>query len=1004
MRFLVLGPLEVRLDGREVEVGGGKQRSLLALLLLHAGEVISSDRLIEALWEGQPPATAAKVVQGYVSQLRRRLGAETILTRGSGYVLHEVETDAGEFERLVENARGREPREAAKDLRRALALWRGRPFGDFEYESWAQPEIARLDELRLSAVEELLSAELQLGEAAKVVPELESLVAAYPLRERLRALLMLALYRSGRQADALEAFAVARRRLVDDLGVEPGRELRDLQRQILAHDPALDSSPRPLPVVLRRTPILLVLIGALLVAGAVAAGVIELTSGSSRQIGTRLAGTLGELDAATYHLVGHVALAGRPARLAADGQLLWTGGDESRTISAIDTRTGNMEKRVSLHALPSDIAVGLGSVWVLDGRTGMLMKVDPASGTVVERRRVVDPNPAYDESREAFDPLSLATGLGSIWLTNGSGALLRLDPRTLEAATIKLRQFVNGIAVGPAGVWAVSGPSAVAIELDSLGGLLTRVPIASRPGYESPFPLAVAEGAGSVWVLNANTGTVTRIDPVRRAVSATILIGIEHNPLRLTVGSGAVWIASGDGTLARIDPTSNAVRYISVGDRLKDVAVTPGRIWITAGGGLNSSVNAAAGQTATGVHPVSALCAPVYYEGRAAPQFLIASDFPLQAMGPTTLQMAQAIEFVLRRHHFRAGRYRIAYQYCDDSSTVPGGSSSAGCAANARAFSSDTSVIGVIGGFTSSCTAAEIPVLNRAPGGPLAIISPSASYVGLTHSGPGTAFGEPGRYYPTGIQNFVRLIATDDVQGAADALLAQQLHVRAVYTLDDGETYGQGLASDFEDAARKLGLRLVGSAAWNPAAHDYRAIGSRIRESGATAVFIAGLITNNGVKLIRALRGTLGPNVTLIASDGFADRRLVTGVGTEAEGVIVSVSLLTSPQLPPAGRRFLNAFTKSVGEKPFADYSVYAAEAARVILDAIARSTGTRASVTNSLLRTKLTNDLIGNIAFNRYGDVAHGAVTIYRVHRGKSTVMTVIRPQPALTANVGNP
>jgi len=297
MRFLVLGPLEVRLDGREVEVGGGKQRSLLALLLLHAGEVISSDRLIEALWEGQPPATAAKVVQGYVSQLRRRLGAETILTRGSGYVLREVETDAGEFERLVENARGQEPREAAKDLRRALALWRGRPFGDFEYESWAQPEIARLDELRLSAVEELLSAELQLGEAAKVVPELESLVAAYPLRERLRALLMLALYRSGRQADALEAFAVARRRLVDDLGVEPGRELRDLQRQILAHDPALDSSPRPLPVVLRRTPILLVLIGALLVAGAVAAGVIELTSGSSRQIGTRLAGTLGELDA-----------------------------------------------------------------------------------------------------------------------------------------------------------------------------------------------------------------------------------------------------------------------------------------------------------------------------------------------------------------------------------------------------------------------------------------------------------------------------------------------------------------------------------------------------------------------------------------------------------------------------------------------------------------------------------------------------------------------------------
>jgi branched-chain amino acid transport system substrate-binding protein len=880
-------------------------------------------------------------------------------------------------------------------------LWRGRPFSDFEYESWAQPEIARLAELRLSAVEELLAAELELGKAAKVVAELESLVAAHPLRERLQALLMLALYRSGRQADALEAFAAARRRLVDDLGVEPGRELHDLQRQILAQDPALDASPRPVPVVLRRTPILLVVIGALLVAVAVAAAALELTSGPSRRVGTLLAGPLGELDAETYHVVRQVAQTGRPVRIAVDGQLLWVGGDESRTLSAIDTRTGDRQVVVSLHGFPSDIAVGLGSVWVLDGRTGTLMRVDPAHGAVVARRRVIDPNPAYDDSREALDPLSLATGLGSVWLTDGySGALLRLDPRTLSATTIDLHRFVNGVAVGPDGVWAISGPSAAAIELDSRGRLLARVPIASRPGYESPFPLAVDEGGGSVWVLNANTATVTRIDPVRRAVSATIPIGIEHNPLRLAVGSGAVWIANGDGTLARIDPTTNAVHYVAVGRRLKDVAVTPGRIWITAGSALDRSVNTTATPTTTGVRAVSALCAPIYYEGPGAPQFVIASDFPLQAMGPTTLQMTQAIEFVLRRHHFRAGPYSIAYQYCDDTSAAPGGNSVAKCAANARAYSNDASVIGVIGGFTSSCTAAEIPILNRAPGGPVAIISPSASYVGLTHSGPGTAFGEPGRYYPTGIQNFVRLIATDDVQGAADALLAQQLHTRAVYILNDGETYGQGLASDFEDAARKLGVRLVGSTSWNPAAHDYRTLANRIRDSGATAVFIAGLITNNGVTLIRALRRTLGAKVTLIASDGFADHRLITGVRAGAEGVIVSVSVLTTPQLPSPGRRFVNAFTKAVGQKPYADYSVYAAEAAKVLLDAIARSTGTRSSVTNSLLRTKLTNDLIGDIAFNRYGDVTRGAVTMYRMLRGKPTVMTVIRPEQALTAD----
>src|SRR2546428_7333336 len=240
MRVGVLGPVEVWEDGRELALGSGRQRALFVLLSLHAGEVVSKDRLIDGLWGERPPASAAKVLQGYVSQLRRALPPGTIVTRASGYLLRGGETDAAEFERLAERARGERPEEAAATLREALALWRGGALSEVEYEAWAQGEIGRLEELRLVALEERIEADLRLGEAARVVPELETIVAEHPLRERLRAQLMLALYRAGRQTEALEAFADARRRLVDELGIEPGKPLRELHQAILRQDPSLD--------------------------------------------------------------------------------------------------------------------------------------------------------------------------------------------------------------------------------------------------------------------------------------------------------------------------------------------------------------------------------------------------------------------------------------------------------------------------------------------------------------------------------------------------------------------------------------------------------------------------------------------------------------------------------------------------------------------------------------------------------------------------------------------
>jgi DNA-binding SARP family transcriptional activator len=254
MEFLILGPLEAIDGGRKLPLGGAKQRALLAQLLLHANEVVSSDRLIDQLWGEAGSTDGAKSLSVAMARLRKALAAGqssgegdgVLITRPPGYELRLArgQLDLHRFERLVADARAAaEPAAAAAKLRDALGLWRGPPLADLAYESFCQAEIARLDELRLAALEDRLRADLELGRHADLVGELESLVAEHPLRERLRELLMLALYRSGRQAEALDAYQAARATLTVELGIEPGRELRELQRAVLSQDPALDLKP-----------------------------------------------------------------------------------------------------------------------------------------------------------------------------------------------------------------------------------------------------------------------------------------------------------------------------------------------------------------------------------------------------------------------------------------------------------------------------------------------------------------------------------------------------------------------------------------------------------------------------------------------------------------------------------------------------------------------------------------------------------------------------------------
>jgi DNA-binding SARP family transcriptional activator len=252
--FRVLGPLEVRRGGELLALPAPKQRALLGLLLLHANEPLSPDELIDELWGEQPPPTARASLRNHVHALRRLLGAETLEHRPAGYVLHVEpgELDLDRFERFVAEARHAEPRERAAKLRTALALWRGAPLVEFPSEPFAQHEIARLEEERLTTLEDRIDVELELGEHAKLVPELESLVERYPLRERIWGQLMLALYRAGRQADALAAYRRAHQMFRGELGIQPGIGLRELERAILAQDAALDDPAHRLGSTLER--------------------------------------------------------------------------------------------------------------------------------------------------------------------------------------------------------------------------------------------------------------------------------------------------------------------------------------------------------------------------------------------------------------------------------------------------------------------------------------------------------------------------------------------------------------------------------------------------------------------------------------------------------------------------------------------------------------------------------------------------------------------------------
>jgi DNA-binding SARP family transcriptional activator/streptogramin lyase len=582
MRYLILGPLEVRDGDSAVPVGGGQQRKLLGVLLLHRNEVVSSDRLIDELWGSRPPGTAAKALQGYVSQLRKRLGHETVLTVGSGYRLDigPDEIDAEQFERLLDDARRLDRGAAALRLREALGLWRGPALADFAYDDFAQNEIQRLEELRRSCLERRIDIELALGHHDDLVPELEALVREHPLHERLRRHLMLALYRCGRQADALEAYRDARAVLQDELGLDPSDELQALQRAILEHDESIAAPPRVelgdhvrTPALRirrwRRRAVLLVVLGVALLGAAVAAAVLALGGGGARVVAIP-PNSLAVVDARHRQVSSYTGIGRRPVAIAVGERSIWVTNSGDGTVSRLDKR-GRLERTIGIGADVNGIAIGFGSVWVAGGNDGTITRIDPSVNQIERTIKpsgslALAPNPVF----------FVATDDRWVWATQGV-QLLRIDPRTNRVDRRITVGSPTGLCIGGSptgeGVWVTTGSERL-LRIDPGTMWLTAHEELSATAYSPVF------AHGSLWLILATAprGQIQQLENYTLA-TATALTDV-HNPTALAAdGAGGVWVADVNGNLTRIGADGKVSPPLHLGRSLAAVGAGGGTVW-----------------------------------------------------------------------------------------------------------------------------------------------------------------------------------------------------------------------------------------------------------------------------------------------------------------------------------------------------------------------------------------------------------------------------------------
>jgi branched-chain amino acid transport system substrate-binding protein len=393
----------------------------------------------------------------------------------------------------------------------------------------------------------------------------------------------------------------------------------------------------------------------------------------------------------------------------------------------------------------------------------------------------------------------------------------------------------------------------------------------------------------------------------------------------------------------------------------------------------------------------SSSCTAIEYEGDGNPDYIIASDFPLQGSSRTqTEQMIAAIRQVLVDADWKAGDYKIGYQSCDDATAQAGKWDSGKCNQNANAYAANDKVIGVIGTFNSGCAAIIIPVLNQAPDGGIAMISPANTYTCLTVNIPGGCDStEPDKYYPTGSRNYTRVAPSDDYQGAFLAEFAKEQGTTKMYVLNDKEAYGLGVATTTRKALEHVGIEVVGFDAWDPKASSYEALMKKIQGTGADGVFLGGLIDENGAQLIKDKVAVLGPNdgdVKLYAPDGFTAQATIDETGPASAGMFMSVAGVPIDEFAGDALDFVDSLLAGeLAGKEIDPYAIYGGQAAQILMDAIANSDGTRASVIEQMFATEVTDGLLGSFSFNENGDPqdASGAVVGFTMYVATDTLTT---------------
>lgn len=634
MEFRILGPLEVVEEGDPLPLGTSKERVVLAVLLLHANEFVSRERLIDEIWGAAPPPTARKAVNVYVSKLRKTLtrdGHDPIGTLGGGYrlELRSEDLDKERMQRLLLAARDSvaagELETAADIFREALAFWRGPTLPDLPFESFARAEIEQLDEVRLTAVIDRIDCDLALGRHEQVLGELNVLVHEHPLRERLRAQQMLALYRADRQADALSAHADARRMLVDELGIEPSEALQRLQRAILRHDPALETPAGTADVTgshqarvrnhysrrnaqeraprMRFRPRLrprrrLLVVAALVVVAASAATAVIVATSSAHETPRVVPNSLVRIDPRSGKIVSVVRVGREPGTIATTPSAIWTANSGDGTVSRYDLSTHRVQRLGRIASYPYDIvADDAGNVWVSDRGSSITRVVTRARPGARESK--LDVSHSATINSPASTAGSLALGGGYLWAI--AGPLTLPDDNTVSMVnlateravrTLRLKGDTTAVAFADGAAWVSTNAGGNGLLYAIRAGAPLSPPSHLELG-DSTFGIAVGEG--HLWILtwgtNGGVGAgslqqVLEIDPhtadvVRRwTFDGKVLWG-------LAVGGGSVWI-SADAGVIQLDPTSGrVVRTVPLSTHGRapscGIAATNDAVWVTVG-------------------------------------------------------------------------------------------------------------------------------------------------------------------------------------------------------------------------------------------------------------------------------------------------------------------------------------------------------------------------------------------------------------------------------------